>query len=180
MAMRRRSRRSSGGGFRSGARRKTQWVDTDFNAAVVVGAASTITSLLSDLIGNDTQGMTLVRMLIRMWVSDQDQENSADHTMLDIGVGMADQESFTAGVLPDPGTSADQPHLGWVWKDAILQGQLKSAAGGHPPIRIYEDIRSRRRIDDGELYITWTNTALFGNGFDLRISGLVRCLFQLP
>ena len=171
----RRSRRGSGS--RGGPRRKTQWVDTIVSFAVTAGGKSE-QSLLSDLIPQDTQGMTLTRTLIHLWTVPVTDNAAIGANSVEMGIGLADQEAFAAAVLPDPETAGDEPSLGWVWRDLIVCHIPSDVALAAYEIRA--DIKSQRKIDNGELYFSATATNRVGTSFTVQVIGLIRCLFKLP
>ena len=105
-----RARGSRRGSARRGRspRRRTQWVDTDFNLLVASGSKSE-TSLLSDLLPQDTQGMTLTRTLVHLFVASNVDQTVIAINRVSMGIGVSDQEAFAAAVLPDPETAGDEP-----------------------------------------------------------------------
>ena len=180
MTTRQRSRTSSRGrgrGFRSG--RKTQWVDSLFDFTIA-NAGQDVRSLLSTLIGNDTQGMTLVRTIIELSLGPINWTGAFGTQALDMGIGMSAQEAFLAGTLPDPSTSTEFPQNGWVIR--TRKGCLNpgSVSAGYELQKIQMDLRSQRRIDDGELYMIMDNFPGLGTAFSIQVTGIVRCLFKLP
>ena len=173
----RRSRRGGGRGFRSG--RKTQWVDTFLNELLVPGANAAV-SLLSDLVGNDTMGMTLTRTIISITIAPTAWSGTLGTARCDMGIGLATQEAFLAGVLPDPAVATEEPILGWAWREKLVQVTPGSVSAGIQPARTQADVKSRRKIDDGELYIAMDNITVNGAGHDMLFVGLIRTLYLLP
>ncbi len=172
----RRSRRGSGS--RAGSqRRKTQWVDSLQSFALATGGKQE-TSLLSDLIPQDTQGMTLVRTIIRLFTFPGESSGALGAQAIDLGIGVADQEAFAAAVLPDPEVAGDEPALGWVWRDRLVS--IIPSDGDVISHMLQADIKSQRKIDDGELYFSASSTSILGTSHTLQLAGLIRCLFKLP
>jgi len=171
------SSRGRGRGFRSG--RKTQWVDTllDFTIA---NAGQDIRSLLSTLIGNDTQGMTLVRTIMELNLGPINWTGAFGTQALDVAIGMADQESFLAGTLPDPSVASESPVLGWVFRTRMGLLNPGSVSAGFERRWIQMDLRAQRRIDDGELYMIMDNFPGLGTAFSVQVTGIVRTLYKLP
>jgi len=81
-------------------------------------------------------------------------------------------------VVADPNTAGDQPSRGWIYRSRILVSQN----GVSTPISVMlqGDIRSGRKLDDGECYLVLNNTAELGTSFTVAVSGIVRQLWLLP
>ncbi len=173
----RRSRRGGGRGFRSG--RKTQWVDTFVNCLVPNAGADEI-SLLLDLVGNDTMGMTLTRTIVHLESSLDQWTGAFGIQRVDIAIGVTDQEAFLAGVMPDPAVVTEEPLLGWVWRAQMWVQIQGSVSAAYVPSVERVDLSSRRKIDDGELYLSINNNAVAGTPDSVRVGGIVRSLFLLP
>ena len=120
----------------------------------------------------------MIRTLIRMNVMVNTDQTVLSGQRIDFGIGVADQEAFAAAILPDPETPGDEPALGWVWRDSHV---LMTPSDVYPMVlRVHQDVRSQRKIDDGELYVSITSGNELGTGFGVFVAGLIRCLFKLP
>jgi len=97
---------------------------------------------------------------------------------VDIGVGTAAIDAFSAGAVPDPGVNTDNPPDGWVWRDSL--NVLAALSGPESAVIVREDLRSRRRMEDKELYLVVDNTNLLVASFGVKVAGLIRCLYLLP
>jgi len=153
-------------------------VDTQFEVSVADGAQD-LRSLLSTFIPTETPGMTLTRMIARFHPTSGSVAGAWGKGHVDFGVAMVSQESFLAGVVPDPKTATEQPVEGWVYKDRLLVTQN----GVGTPVLVSEahvDLRAQRRIGRSELVLVadWTFDA--GTTFVLSWTGIVRCLMLLP
>ena len=95
-----------------------------------------------------------------------------------MGIGIASQEAFAAGSLPDPNASNDQPSRGWIYRNRMVVAQ--NGVGGPVVHQISRDIRSARKLDDGECYIVVDNDVDLGLAFNVQVVGLVRQLWLLP
>ena len=92
-----------------------------------------------------------------------------------MGIGIASQDAFAAGVFPDPDTQQDEPQRGWIWRDDYL---VQDSTNTLPPIlRVSFDLHSQRKIDRGELYYVVDNNLVVGTAFNIRVKGLIRQLF---
>ena len=156
------------------------WIDTNFNVNISSGGSNT-GSLLIGVEPDDTRGITLTRVLVRLNLMPGSVDvSNLSYQRFALGIGVTDQEAFAAGVLPDPLTSTDQPGLGWVWRDEQAVIVSSSSALEALITRVHVDFKSQRKIDDFELYHIFENTNAQGTGAAVRVTGLVRCLFLLP
>ena len=96
---------------------------------------------------------------------------------LSLGFGVASQDAFLAGALPDPSVEGDEPARGWLYRNQCV---AVSALSGIYVQKCMGDFRGMRKVDNGELYLKIDSTALLGTAFTTRIDGIVRCLFLLP
>ncbi len=180
MVMRRQGGRRSGSRGRGSSRRKTQWQDTLIAVTLVEAGQAGIT-LLGDLATVDTQGMTLVRMLLRLTVQQVVSTiGTANETSIyDMGIGVIEQDAFAAAVFPDPVTQDDATPRGWVYRVRLPLTDVAAVPSWDPQF-IQEDLRGKRTIGNGELVLIHSNNADIGDGFTMHILGIVRCLFLLP
>ena len=177
MTTRRRGRRSSGS--RRQVRRQNIWIDTLLNQNTTSGA-QTLTSLTGSLTANQMAGMTLERLLLRMDLGPNGDQAAYGFQSVDLGVQVTTVEAFSAGVVPDPGTAADQPNLAWVWRDSVGLQSITTTGVELSVKRIEADIRSKRRLGrGGELSLAVDSVSLAGTAFVIKLSGLVRVLFKL-
>ena len=84
-----------------------------------------------------------------------------------------------AQVVPDPNVGAERPARGWVWRTQVIVAGAASMVF-HVPWTIRADLRSMRKVDDGELVLIINNEALDGTAFAVFVRGVVRCAFLLP
>ena len=146
---------------------------------MIVAPATDNISLLADVISNELVGWTLTRQLVHLWFANDAVEGFHFKTSIDLGVQLVTQEAFSAGVVPDPSVEADRPVLDWVWRDRIMLVTNIDSQVFQDARELRLDIRSRRKIGDGELLLTVDNTAI-NTGFDVRYHGIIRSLFLLP
>jgi len=178
MATRGTSRHGGSGRRPTSQGRKTEWIDT-LVSGVVSSAGQVRDSLLSDYISNELAGWTLTRQLVHIWYATDSTQGSFLKAGIDVGVGLVTQEAFAAGIVPDPGTEGDRPVLDWVWRDRLMIMSNTDVTVRMPQIELRLDIRSKRKIGDGELLLIHDNTAI-NSGFQVRLHGIVRSLFLLP
>ena len=156
--------------------RRTVWVDNLLNIGAGTGAENRV-SLLTGMAPADTRGTTIVRMVYDFNLMSQTTAGAWGIQLVDIGVGIASQEAFTAAVLPDPNAD-ERPVRGWMFRTRCVVSQ--NGVGTRILFPCIGDLRSSRKLDDGELYFTFHNAALFGSSFTVQIVGIWRVLLMLP
>ena len=116
----------------------------------------------------------MVRMVIIMFGQANTLSAVRAVQAVSMGIGIGEQEAFAAGVLPDPVVMTDEPALGWAWRDIL---QVADDTNG---LRLGEtlrrDIRSQRKIENGELYFIADNNNVTGTAFSVYLRGIIRCL----
>jgi len=159
-------------------RRRTRWIDNLFNFTVSNGS-ETVQSLTAALTEQETQEMTVERMLMCYSMSTNSPGADNGTMLMDIGVGITSQEAFAGGIVADPNTQADFPQSGWLYRcrhtvwDSIDSRDMQSP-------EIAKDIRARRKLARGELFLVIENNLRLGTSFQIRVSGIVRVLVKLP
>jgi len=156
--------------------RRTDWIDTRVDETSVSGSQS-ITSLLPGITPADARGMTLIRMIVKFGLYSNTTAGSWGVQRVDMGIGVASQEAFSASALPDPATASDKPARGWIYRTQQLVSQ--NGVNHNIFVDVAADIRSARKIENGELYLIWDNSPETGTTFTVNVHGLVRCLFKL-
>ena len=156
------------------------WVDTLISVSLAEAAQSSI-NLLGDLLSNDTQGMTLTRLLMRLTIQQHvSTVGTANETSVyDMGIAVVEEDAAASGVFPDPLVSGDAPPRGWVYRTRIGLTDVAAVPSWDPQF-IVEDLRGQRIIGNGEFVLIHDNNAFIGDGFLMAITGIVRCLFKLP
>ncbi len=145
----------------------------------VASAAQVPVSLITGMGSAQTRAdkMTLLRTIIGLDLARTVHDSGEGSDLVACGIGVTSQEAFAAGVLPDPQTDTDFPARGWVWR-AIYR--VWGFASDQPAIftrRLDLDIRSMRKLDNGEAYLLVNNAALEGVSSTIRVAGLVRQLW---
>ena len=156
--------------------RATDWVDTIVGNLAVTGSQANI-SLITGLDPSDMRGATVIRTLIRLNLASDTTAGAWGWGRVDMAIGISAQEAFTAGVLPDPNIDGDKPPRGWMWRDSV--GVSQNGVGGQVVVPVRADIRGARKVENGEVYLIYTNTAVDGTTFSVRCHGLVRLLIKL-
>ena len=156
--------------------RPTDWVDTLVNLEVPI-AGQTAGSLVTGLFPLNTRGMTVIRTIISLGMFSNTIAGAWGVMRVDLAIGIASQEAFSAGIFPDPNTATEKPPRGWMWRTERLVSQ--NGAGAPIVVDIEADIRGARKVENGEVYILANNTAQVGTFFQVNVLGLVRQLYKV-
>jgi len=157
--------------------RATDWIDTILNLAPAAGGGAASLSLDGVLTAADLRGATVIRTIVRLNVSSTSVAGAWGVQRVDMAIGIASREAFTATVFPDPGTGTERPPRGWIWRDDITVGQ--NGIGTPIVTRVVADLRASRKIENGRIFIIADNNDMDGTAFAVRLTGLVRLLIKL-
>ena len=157
--------------------RRTKWEDTRVDMLPANGGQTHI-SLMGTVTPNESEGETLVRTIGELGLFSTTVAGAYGVQRVDIGIGLASQEAFAAGVLPDPNTADEEPRGGWLYRYQCLVAQ--NGTGTNIIYHCRFDIGAMRKIDGDELYIIVNNGNLLAATFTVQVTGLVRCLIKLP
>ena len=158
--------------------RRTTWVTTLFLGSTVATGAQFLVSLATSRSTTDSRGVTVVRTLLDLQFMSLSVAGAYAAQELFWGVGVASQEAFAAGVVPDPNSSADQPARGWMARGSLLVTQ--NGVGKEPVSRSQLDIRSARKLDEGEPYFVVNSVSQTATTFLTLLGGSVRQLWMMP
>ena len=158
--------------------RTPYWEDTVINASVV-DDADDLRSLVGGLSEDERRGMTIVRTIISLQLTPLTTSGVVGSMVVDLGVGIANEQAFTAGAgsLPDPAINSERPPRGWIWRDRVMV--LDDATTLAVPTVVHQDLRSKRKVDAGIPYLTTSPSSRTGTDFTIRISGIVRLLYLM-
>ncbi len=154
------------------------WEDTAISVNVVDNG-DTVLSLVGGLSEDERRGMTIVRTIVDLQLSPDPTSGVTGSMFVDLAIGMANQQAFTAGSgsLPDPAINSERPPRGWIWKtrtavidDATQLGALTFVSG---------DFRSKRKVDAGIPYLHIAPDARTGTAFTVNVTGLIRLLYLM-
>ena len=157
--------------------RPTDWIDTIVNLSSTSGGQDQM-SLMTGVAPVNMRGMTLIRTIVRLHLASTTVAGAwgTMHNMLAIGV--ASQEAFAASVLPDPQVATDKPPRGWILRTSVAVDQ-NGGAGLPITSTLAADIRSGRKVENGEVFLIQRNDFIAGTAFTVRVFGLIRCLYKL-
>ncbi len=158
--------------------RRTTWVTTNLAGNTVPSGGQFLISLATNRSVTDSRSVTIVRTLVHLQFASLTGAGAYAIQSVHWGIGIASQEAFAAGVVPDPNTPGDQPTRGWLARGAILTAQ--NGVGGQVVYGDQVDIRSARKLDEGEPYLVINSNAETATTYLTLIGGHVRQLWMLP
>ncbi len=157
---------------------RRMWIDTTVSLTPALGAAGSM-SLITGISSTQTRGdqMTLLRTIIGLDLAHNVHDAGEGSVLTSIGIGITSQEAFSASIFPDPQTATDFPTRGWVWR---AQYRTWSFAADQPAVftrRVDLDLRSMRKLENGEAYLTVFSTLFDGAASVVSTTGLIRQLW---
>ena len=157
---------------------RTLWIDTLFSDDIASGGAL-LHTLMTGFTSVETRlaQMTLMRTIIGLDIGHAVHDSGEGSQAIDLGIGVAEQDAFAAAAVPDPQTEGDFPTRGWIFR---ARGRVFGFAADDPTVftwRIDRDIRSRRKLENGEAYLHVSNQASEGSTGTVRVTGLIRQLW---
>ena len=159
-------------------RRMSFWDDSLINLGIASGATSITVLTLTP--GGQSEGFTLVRCLVHLYLAELATPSVNGGQRLSAGIGLASKEAVALGAtaLPDPDTNTEQPISDWVWRDRAVV--LYDNTNVVPSVEWKADLRSGRKLAGGQLFLAIVNTASFGTARTINAMGLIRCLLLRP
>jgi len=156
----------------------TRWLDTLHEDDVASAGAHT-KSLMAGISPEVTSHWTLLRTILCHDYAYVVHDSGEGSQTLDIGIGITSQEAFAAVTLPDPSVEGDRPTRGWIYR---CRHRVFGFAADQPAVnvvRIYRDIRAKRKLENGECYLILNNTANEGTTGAVNITGVTRQLWLI-
>ena len=123
--------------------------------------------------------MTLMRTIIGIDIAHLVHDSGEGSQDVTLGIGVTSQEAFAAGILPDPNQETEHPTRGWVWRYRCRTYGFAADQAAVYNHRVDKDVRSRRKLENGECYINIFNTADQGSTGTINVIGLIRQLWLL-
>jgi len=157
-------------------KRRGFWVDN-----VITESLSDNSTGTEDLLETPSQfdkfGLTLVHTIVQLSIMPTTLFGAVGVNALDMGIAVIEQDAFAALALPDFNFPDDQPGRGWIYKERFIV-QDHTTAGAVPTIqRVERRLKSKRKIDDMELLMIFSNFNISGTTFTVRVEGLIRQYF---
>ena len=156
--------------------RKTFWIDKRINQSIGAGG-QTSESLFEGTPPINTRQTTVVRQIIDLYMQSATVAGAWGSQIIDIGIGVISQEAATAQVFPDPNAD-ERPVSGWLFRTQCMVAQ--NGVGAQILYECHRDIRTGRKVYDGELTIIINSLAGPGTAFTTQVRGMVRTLLLLP
>ena len=101
--------------------------------------------------------------------------------MCDWGIQCVSGDSLVAGAVADPNQDTDYPVTGWLGRGRELVLSETLATQGSPVVaRLDRDLHVMRKMDRSALVFSISNVSIEGLGFDVRMVGIIRCLYKMP
>ena len=156
----------------------TLWIDTLVDSDIGSGATATISLSGEFTTQQDIRlaRLTLLRTIVRLDAAYVVHDAGEGSQRLAIGIGLAAVEAFSGATTSDPEDASEFPTRGWVWRGVY---RVFGFAADQPAISVREidlDLRSRRKIENGILFLTMNNVALEGAAASVNVLGMVRQL----
>ncbi len=150
------------------------WIDTKVDLTIAIGTQQ-LKSLMTNVSATQSRrGWTLVRTIIGMDVAYTVHDAGEGSQDFVAGIGVASQEAFAAGTVSDPNTETDHPISGWIWR---AKHRIFGFAADQPAIftrRIDLDIRAKRKLQNGEVFIAADIFAHEGAATTVDVTGMIR------
>ena len=156
----------------------TLWIDTIIDEDVPSVGQNRV-SLMTGVSSVQTRfdRMTLTRTIVGIDIAYTVHDSGEGSQQMSLGIGVASQEAFAAGTLPDPNSATDFPTRGWVWRAMY---RVYGFAADQPAVfnaRVDKDVKAQRKLENGEAYIVINNDPIEGVAGVVRVIGLIRQLW---
>jgi len=163
-----------------GQRRRSLWFDTTIDITLASGTENFV-DLTGVALETETRlsRLTLVRTIVGIDIAYSVHDAGEGSQQCAFGVCVVGREALAAGVasMPHPNVSTDHPALPWVVR---AQYRIFGFAADQPAVftrRVDLDIRSQRKIENGENVFIATNDPEEGVATSVLFSGMVRSLY---
>ena len=160
-------------------RRPRAWADLKINENLASDGSQKFDLLEKATVNLDT--ITVVRLVGKLTVIPAVVADSTIGVQLiQIGIGVASTEAFTAGIasLPDPNVDTEAPPRGWIYKQYetfVNQQDLGTVEAFRFP-EFQFDNRAMRKIDRGVLFMVMNSVDLLATATTVKVVGLIRAL----
>jgi len=157
------------------------WIDNTAVMVLTSGGGLAFRNLLPSLGEAAQRGhqMTLLRTIIGIDIGNTVHDSGEGSQLISVGIGICSTEALAIGVtaLSDPAVDTDYPTRGWVWRGRY---RTFGFAADQPTIftrRVDLDMRSQRKLDNGESFLIGKNEDLEGVASTVDVRGLIRQLW---
>ncbi len=156
------------------------WTDTFIDETTASGTQDEI-DLTSTFLTNEMRlaQLTLVRTIIRLDIAYSVHDAGEGSQQATAGICVVSRPALSGGTatMPNPNDANAYPTRPWVWR---TRNRVFGFAADQPAIDVVKidlDIRSQRKLENGELEFLCANVPEEGVATTLLFSGLIRCLF---
>ena len=138
------------------------WIDNTVDQVVVNNTIEQV-SLFEGNPPIDIRRSTITRIIVALSVFSTTVGGAWGVQKVSMGMGVVGQSAVLAGTnaLPDPLTTSERPSRGWMYFRHLAVSQ--NTGGGQVIFEVPADLRSQRKVQDGELVLIVRN-----NYFPLR------------
>ena len=155
------------------------WTDTIIDLTQGSGGALGFVDLTSTFLSNEMRlaQLTLVRTIVGIDIAYSVHDAGEGSQQASCGICVISREAESASAIPGPQTANDYPIRPWVWR---ARYRVFGFAADQPAVytaRVDLDLRSQRKLENGELVFIARNDPEEGTASTLLFSGLVRCLY---
>ena len=156
--------------------RPTRWVDTLMTRDVGDGTEQR-QDLQGDLGDLEKRTATIIRVIldINSWSTTLAGAYGVQRVVF--GLGVAPEDAWAVGVVPDPSAPTEKPVRGWLWWGLVYAAQ--NGTGAPVLSRIQADLRAARKVENGHIYLVMKSTNRQGTPFTTSVEGTVRILMKL-
>ena len=154
------------------------WTDTLLNDQISSNSFTSQT-LLQDIDPTESRnGMTLTRTLICLDIGHFIHDSGEGSQMVTMGIGVAPSIAIIGSNTPQPEVATEFPTRGWVWR---CRYRTFGFAADQPAVfnrNVHLDIRSQRKLDNGDLFLRVQNSNLEGATGTILVTGIIRTLWM--
>jgi len=98
--------------------------------------------------------------------------------ILDVAIGVCAVDAFSDSATPDIQVNQDRPPRGWLFRTRCIV--MDDGANPGPPVKCMGDMRGKRKLDNGILYLKTRASSFSGTTFSVATGGIIRTLYLLP
>ena len=150
------------------------WIDTLVHITALQNTQTSISLMTNVSATQSRRGWTCVRTIIGLDIARTVHDSGEGSELVSFGIAVASQEAFAASALSDSEIATDHPTRGWLFR---AQYRIYGFAADQPAVynmRVDKDIRAKRKLDNGEMFLTAMSLAQDGTFGASEITGIVR------
>ena len=156
--------------------RSTFWIDNLIGLTVSSGSQNSV-SLMTGTPPIDARRATITRIVVDLGIFSTTVAGAFGVNLIDFGFGVTSQEAFNAGIFADPNAD-ERSTRGWMYRNRCVVWQ--NGVGTQIVTGCHADLRTGRKLYDGEPFLVANNLAIVGTTASYQIAGIVRMLLILP